>query len=58
MSKIDNEFIPDCRHAISVCAATHTVRMAVAGTETFLQLQPLLVCQLYNFDLCDNYMYL
>lgn len=30
--------------------------MAVAGTETFLQLQTLLVRQFYNFDLCDNYM--
>lgn len=37
------------------CATAHTVCVALAMAKALFQLQTLLVCQLYNFDLCDSY---
>ena len=35
-------------------AAAHTECVALAFVKAFLQLQTLVVCQFYNFDLCDS----
>lgn len=37
------------------CATAHTESVALAVAKALLQLQTLLVCQLYNFDFCDSY---
>lgn len=39
-------------------ATAHAVRVALAVAKALFQLQTLLVCQLYNFDFCDSYVFL
>ena len=37
------------------CATAHAVCVALTFAKAFFQLQTLRLCQLYNFDFCDNY---
>ena len=39
------------------CAAAHTKSMAITFAKALFQLQTLLVCQIYNFYLCDSRKY-